>query len=177
MKTLVIYFSYSGNNRLLAESLAKQMECDACPIIEKKRRTMLTIILDMIFKRNPKIEPLAHTVSDYDHLILVAPIWDSKIANPMKSLLRREKESLPAYSFISLCGYERAGQKESILEQLSVLTGQAPKAVCELKICELFPPEQREQIKTISRFRVNSEDLVKFETPINEFLKLINAVQ
>lgn len=48
MRILIIYFSFSGNNRLLAEHLAKRIGCDICPIVEKKRRTMVTIILDNV---------------------------------------------------------------------------------------------------------------------------------
>lgn len=34
MKSLVIYYSYTGNNRLLAETLAARLSCDICPVIE-----------------------------------------------------------------------------------------------------------------------------------------------
>ncbi len=175
MKTLIVYFSYSGNNRLLAEYLAERIEGDLCPIVETKRRTMLTIILDMLFRRTPKIEALERSVSSYHHIVLVAPIWDSKLANPMKALIRSEKGSLLSYSFISLCGYERSGQKESITMELSALTGRMPKAVCELKIADLFPPERRREIKTLSSYHATREDLAEFEPKIDEFLKRIRS--
>lgn len=177
MRILIIYFSFSGNNRRLAEYLAKEIQCDMCPIIEQKRRTMLTIILDMIFKRDSKIEAIELSITNYDHTILVAPIWDSKVANPLKTLLKSEKNSLNNYSFISLCGFDRHGQKESITHQLTDLTGHQPKAVCELKVCELFPPECREEINTISHYHVTSKDLSKFEEKIMNFLQLIQKTK
>jgi menaquinone-dependent protoporphyrinogen IX oxidase len=177
VKILVVYFSYSGNNRLLAEYLAKLISCDICPIIEKRRRTALTIILDMMFRREPKIRPLEYSASNYNEIILVAPIWGSKVANPMKTLVKSEKAALSNYSFISLCGYERSGQKEKITKELSTLSGLPPKAVCELKIGDLFPAAKRNDIKTISRYRATIEDLFKFESQINAFLKLISLGQ
>lgn len=177
MRILIIYFSFSGNNRLLAEHLSKRIGCDICPIVEKKRRTIVTIILDMMFRREPKIKALDCAALNYDHIILVAPIWDSKLANPMKTLIKREKAVLSNYSFISLCGYERSGQKESITKELSALTGRSPKAVSELKVCDLFPAEKRNDIKTISRYHATSEDLIMFESQINVFLKLIRSAQ
>jgi hypothetical protein len=59
------------------------MGCDICPILEKKRRTIITIMLDMMFRREPKIQPLEFSVLNYDHIILVAPIWDAKLSHPM----------------------------------------------------------------------------------------------
>jgi flavodoxin len=173
MKVLIIYFSFSGNNRLLAEHLATRLSCDICPIVEKKRRTGVTILLDMMFRREPKIQPLEYSVSNYDHIILVAPIWDSKLSNPMKALIQREKPALSHYSFISLCGYERSGQAESITEELTTLSGRSPRAVCELRICDLFPAEKRNDVPTISRYHATSNDLTHFEPQIAAFLKLI----
>ena len=173
MKPLVIYFSFSGNNRLLAEHLAARIGCDICAVVEKKHRTMLTVLLDMMFKREPKIEALEHSPLNYDHVILVAPIWDSKLANPTKTLVKSERPALSDYSFISLCGYERSGQKESITKELSALAGHPPKAEAELRISDLLPPEKRKDVKTISRYRATREDLNLFEPQIDAFLKLI----
>lgn len=173
MKILVIYFSFSGNNRLLAEHLSKRIGCDICAITEKKRRTILTIILDMLFKRESKIETLEFSVVNYDHIILVAPIWDSKLANPMKTLIKSEKTAFSNYSFISFCGYERSAQKENITKELSDLTSRSPKTVSELKISDLIPSEKGNSIKTISRYHARREDLIKYEQQINEFLTFI----
>jgi menaquinone-dependent protoporphyrinogen IX oxidase len=175
MKILIIYFSFSGNNRLLAEHLAKRLNCDAFPIVEKKRRTIITIFLDMLFGREPKIKDLECVVSNYDRIVLVAPIWDSKLANPIKTLIKKEKTALADYSFISLCGYDRAGQKERIARELLALTGLAPNAVFELKISDLFPADKRNDIRIISRYHVTDKDLILFEPQINEFLKLVQS--
>jgi menaquinone-dependent protoporphyrinogen IX oxidase len=154
MKILIVYFSFSGNNRLLAEHLAKRLNCDAFPIVEKKRRTIITIFLDMLFGREPKIEDLECVASNYDRIILVAPIWDSKLANPIRTLIKKEKAALSDYSFISLCGYDRSGQNESITRELLALTGITPNAVFELKISDLFPREKRNDIRILSRYHV-----------------------
>lgn len=177
MRILIIYFSFSGNNRLLAEYLGRRIGCDVCPIVEKKRRTMLTIILDMMFRREPGVESLEYSTSNYEHIILVAPIWDAKVANPMKTLIKMKKSTLSGYSFISLCGYERSGQKESITKELSTLAGHPPKTVVELKISELLPVEKQNEIRAISRYHINSEEMSIFESQINEFLKLIHTVR
>ncbi|HMX30061.1 MAG TPA: hypothetical protein PKC13_31045 [Blastocatellia bacterium] len=119
------------------------------------------------------MEPLALSPTQYDHIILVAPIWDAKLANPMKSLVKREHAAFADYSFISLCGYERPEQKERITQELTSLAGRAPKAVAELKICELFPVEQRKKINVVSMYRATSADLPAFAPQIEAFLQRI----
>lgn len=175
MNVLIIYFSFLGNNRLLAEHLATRLDCDICPIVEKRHRTGMTIFLDLMFKREPKLQPLKYAVSNYDHIIFVAPIWDAKLSSPMKALIKSEKSALSNYSFISFCGYERTEQKESITRELLALTEHSPKTVCELRICDLFPAEKRNSVPTISRYHATSSDLTKFESQIAEFLNLISS--
>ena len=103
----------------MAETLAERLQCDSCAVLEKRRRTFFTIFLDMTFKRLPRIQPLQHNLSAYQHVIFLAPIWDFKIANPMQTLLKQQKDQIQNYSFITLCGHGREGQWEGIKNQLT----------------------------------------------------------
>lgn len=174
MRLLIVYYSYTGNNRLLASELAKRLNCEICPIVEQRRRTAFTIILDMLLRRFPLIEPLEKQVSGFDHVILVAPIWAAKLATPMQSLIRKEKESIPAYSFITLCGYERPDQRKRIEDQLHQLAGAPPMAVQELMTCELLPEYQRNDVRRVSRHHVTESELRSFDNAIAAFLEKVN---
>ena len=55
MKTVIVYYSFSGNNESLAKELRLRFGCDIIKIIEQKRRTGFTILLDLIFNRESKI--------------------------------------------------------------------------------------------------------------------------
>jgi flavodoxin len=173
MKPLVVYFSHSGNNRLLAEHLATRLACDSCPVIEKRRRSMITIFMDMMFNRRPAIEPIACKLADYDRIILVAPIWGSKVANPMKSLIEQQQASLPGYAFISLCGHGTPEQEATITQELTTLTGHRPLAIAELRIRELLPDALKEDVKAITRYRATLEDLATFEPRIDHFMQTL----
>jgi len=175
VKILLVYFSHSGNNKLLSEELCRRLTCDVCAIAEKKRRTILTIILDMMLKRTPSIEPLRYRPSDYQHIVFVAPIWGSKVANPMAALIGREKASIAHYSLISLCGHGSPGQSESICRQLEDLSGQPPKRECELRISELMPEEKKDDVRAISGYRVTEKDLHFFDAKITDFCGAILA--
>jgi len=170
MRSLLVYFSHSGNNRLLAEHLATPLGCELCPIVEKRRRIMLTIFMDMTFNRHLAIASIACSIADYDRILLVAPIWGSKVANPMKSFLEQEKAALSDYAFISLCGHGTPEQKTSITRELTALAEHPPLAVSELKIRGLMPAEKRDDVNAITRYRVAKDELAAFEEQINEFL-------
>jgi flavodoxin len=54
MKTLIAFYSFSGNNKLLAGYLQKKSGSDLQQMAELKHRTGFTIQLDILFKRTPK---------------------------------------------------------------------------------------------------------------------------
>lgn len=173
MRFAIVYFSHSGNNRLLAENLAQRLDCELLPVVEEGRRNALTIMFDMLLARTPAIKPLPRMLANFDHIILIAPIWGGKLAHPMKALVKREQAALSSYSFISLCGQGRPGQVEDIRQELAELVGRAPHTVAELGVAELFPKEKRKHAATISAYRATRSDLDAFAPQIDAFLDRI----
>ena len=158
MKTLIVYFSFSGNNKMLAINIASDIEADVIEITEPKKRGMFKIMLDIFFNRSPKINDLEIRWEEYDHIMLMAPIWNYIIAHPMKSFIKKEKEHLKNYSFITVCS-GREKQKEKIRTQLKKLTAYEPKAIIEFEILDLITSEEQD----ISKYEVTQEDLEKFK--------------
>ena len=165
MKTLIAYFSFSGNNEMLALELKKMLNCDILKINEVRKRHGFSIFLDVLFNRTPRIQDHGKNIAEYDHIIFVAPIWASKIASPLKSFLLLEKNNIRRYSFISVCsGYE--DQKTKIENQLLGLVGKAPVITTELWINELLPNEKKNKIKYVTSYRMMASDLSFFKTEI-----------
>jgi flavodoxin len=54
MSTLIVCYSFSGNNRVLARFLQVRLGADLQEIEEVKPRTGFAILLDVLFKRSPK---------------------------------------------------------------------------------------------------------------------------
>ena len=137
---LIVYFSFTGNNRLLAEHLAPRIGADLCAVVEKKRRTALTVLLDMAAR------------ASHEGARQAASAGASR------------------YSFISLCGYERPGQHESLARELSSLVGRAPTAVAQLRLADLFPAHEKKDVRAVSGYRAKAEDLRAFAPAIEDFL-------
>jgi flavodoxin len=170
MKTLIIYYSFSGNNECLAQELQKRLNCDIQKIVELKPRKSLDIMLDLIFKRKSKIEKSDFDLRQYDRSILIAPIWAGKIATPLRSFIELEQANFKEYSFITVCTGPD-GQDKQITDELVRLIQKEPKVVMQLKINDLLPPERKDKIKYATPYRINQRVLLAFEPEISQLLQ------
>ena len=100
-KTLVVYYSYTGNCREIVNSLRIQITADVLEIqpAEKGQRyeannyALGTQLLNAI-KANPNsassypaIDPVTTSLTDYQNIIIVTPLWWSQMAAIMQTYL------------------------------------------------------------------------------------------
>ena len=100
-KTLVVYYSYTGNCREIANTLTGQIQADVLEIqpaekglkYEANGYALGTELLNAI-KANPNdissypaIDPVATSLSDYQNIIIVTPLWWSQMAAIMQTYL------------------------------------------------------------------------------------------
>ena len=100
-KTLVVYYSYTGNCREIVTTLTSQIEADVLEIqpaekglkYEANGYALGTQLLNAI-KANPNdassypaIDPVTTTLSDYQTIIIVTPLWWSQMAANMQTYL------------------------------------------------------------------------------------------
>ena len=165
----MVFFSFTGNNRLLAKEIQTLSGCDIYEIEELTKRSGIRILFDILFRRNPGIKRTIIQLSQYDHIILSAPIWAGRIANPLKTFLNLEKNNIREYSFITLCG---AGGNKHLVEELTKLCGKKPVALMELTVNSLLPAEKRDKIKYTSGYKIQLQDLASYRRSIARFLQM-----
>ena len=100
-KTLVVYYSYTGNCREIVTTLTSQMEADVLEIqpaekglkYEADNYALGTQLLNAI-KANPNdassypaIDPVETSLDDYQTIIVVTPLWWSQMAANMQTYL------------------------------------------------------------------------------------------
>ena len=174
MKTLIVYYSFTGNNEALMLKLQERLNCDGIRIQTVRKRNGLSILWDLTFKRKPKLQPYTIPFSKYEHLILIAPVWAGKIATPMQTFLENEKPNIHNYFFITMCG-GAAGQKKKIDEYLTATLLSKPTAVEELWINDLLRPEQKDTIKFTTAYRVKEDDWKVFAPKLDAFAAVVTA--
>ena len=100
-KTLVVYYSYTGNCRAIVNTLTSQIEADVLEIqpaekglkYEANNYALGTQLLNAI-KANPNdadsypaIDPVTTSLSDYQNIIIITPLWWSQMAAIMQTYL------------------------------------------------------------------------------------------
>ncbi len=156
MRILIVVYSFTGNNLLLARHLAQALGADLVEVRETTPRTPVTILLDLMFRRSGKIAPLHTDPQEYDHVLFLAPLWNRRIATPMRTAMRRLAPRLGACSFATLCGGDRAGQSETVRKDATAATGR--------------PPTHQKEIWLETQRPVTAEDLARLTPQIDEIL-------
>ena len=100
-RTLVAYYSYTGNIETIVSELKKQIDCDVLRIEPQEKglkyeANTYAIGSEQLNKINaapndlnsyPAIDPITVNLSDYDCFIIATPLWWSQMATPMQSFL------------------------------------------------------------------------------------------
>jgi flavodoxin len=164
-KTLIVYYSFTGNNEKLARHLQRGLNCDVAKIEPVRKRNGFSILLDLVFGRKPEVEPVSHQLDGYDHAIFVAPVWGGKIAMPMMSFLVKERSSISQYSFATLCNGS-LGQKEKMRNELVLVLQKEPRHLVELWVNDLLPARKKDTIRYASGFRIQEDGFDRFEAQL-----------
>jgi flavodoxin len=126
MKTLVIFYSYSGKTKSIAGEIAAKESADIIEIKDAKRLGKLKayttgIIASMRGKPWP-IQPLDVDFTKYDRLILLAPVWADNPPPAFNALL----EILPEGKAVSVKMVSMSGKsncKERVEASITVRGG------------------------------------------------------
>lgn len=175
MRQLIVYYSYTGNNQILAEQLANRLNCEAVPILEVKSRTWLTTVLDLMLRRLPKIEPLRESLQKFDHVIFIGPIWANRIATPLLALFEKERSHILKYSFVTFCGGSKTDHRKLFQNALTKALGGAPEAVFELRVTDLLSRLQKKTVRLVSGYKVDADELAALENEISRMVKFFMA--
>lgn len=112
MKTLVLFYSYSGKTRALAEKKAKELGADIAEIKEAKKTGKLAAYAIGCFKamkrKNADIEPLKAGLAAYEKIILMAPIWAGHPAPAFNNIV----DLLPAGKKVELIMSSSSGKSD-----------------------------------------------------------------
>ena len=117
MKTLVIYYSYSGHTKSFAEKTAMDNSADIVEIKDAKRPGILKAFSAGCFaairEKAWPIMPIEADFASYDCLILLSPIWASHVPPAVNACLAL----LPAGKTVSvklISGSGKSGCKERL---------------------------------------------------------------
>ena len=88
MKTLVVCYSKTGTTKKVAGAVVAGKGCD---------------IDDLIYDEKTKEIQCTKDPSEYEHIILLSPVWVFSLAEPMKIYLSRHGSKIRNYDLIVTC--------------------------------------------------------------------------
>ena len=128
--TLIVFYSYTGTSRRVAQLLAAQQGWPVGEIIEEHPRAgasgTLRCLLDSLLGREPPVRYEGPEPGGFDQVVLVAPVWVYQLAGPMRSFISRFWPRLPHYAIVTTMNARGAENVEAeiarLLRQPPVLT-------------------------------------------------------
>jgi len=95
MKSLVLYYSRTGNTRRVAKKIASLLGAEEEEIKDvKKRSGFLGYVgagIDALFSKPTQIAPLAHNVADFDLIVIGTPVWAGRMTPAVRTFLQRSE--------------------------------------------------------------------------------------
>lgn len=91
MKTLVVYYSYSGLTELVANSIAAELEGDTIKIEDLTKPSKLKVYSFGIFAARQgsswPIKPIPVALEKYTRIFIGAPIWGGRVAPEINAFI------------------------------------------------------------------------------------------
>ena len=154
MRTLIVSYSRTGNNKDLARGLAATLPAEHVEVTESKARTTGTIALDILFGRTPKVAVPHVNAEQYDLLVFVGPVWMGHVATPLRACFKALGSRIRAYAWVSISG-GADGPNPKLGGELTKRLGREPVAVIDMHIADLLPPEPKATRDVTMAYRVS----------------------
>jgi len=149
MKTIVAYYSRTGQTKFVSQKIAQQIGADLCEITDKKKRegklVFLTSGKDALQEKLTDIET-SKTIEEYDFVIIGTPVWAGKITPAIrKFIVTNDFKEKPVALFITLGGNKPEKSLKNMKEAIT-----AKRIVGEISFSKPMENQENteEQVKT-----------------------------
>lgn len=131
-KILVVYYSYEGSTRLIAQTIAQTLDADLLeckPIKDLKSKGFMKYVWggrQVIFKKHPQLVLFATNPNDYDLIIIGTPVWAFNYAPAIRSFV--SQANLARKKIALFCCHEGAmgktlGNLKKVLRSNTIVGG------------------------------------------------------
>jgi len=150
MKALVVYYSRTGNTKHVAETMAKNLNCDIEEIVDNKKRSGVVGSASAYLrpKAPTSIKELKHNPKDYDMVIIGTPIWWYTSTPAVNAFLNKYKQHIKKAAFFYTCG---ADTKINAFPDMENLLGKQPVATFSIEAGAINNGAFRKKLETFVR--------------------------
>lgn len=138
MKTLVAYYSRTGNTRRVARRIAEGMEGDIEEIHDTKDREgiigFLTGGKDALFRNDTTLGTLSKVPSDYDFIVVGTPVWAGTVCPAVRTWLSQFGQQLKDVAFFLT---SRTSRNEATFTEMAEVSGATPHETLVITAAEI----------------------------------------
>ncbi len=120
MRILVVYYSFEGNTRFIAEAIASAIGADVLQLRRVKEigtHGFMKFFLggrEVLMRKKPKLHPFDKDPADYDLLFIGTPVWSWNFAPPLRTFFKKVKLKGKKIALFCCC----AGQKGRVFKKM-----------------------------------------------------------
>jgi hypothetical protein len=133
MRTLVVYYSFTGNTRNVAERAARDLGADIAEVLSARYESgglrFLLAAFDSWRGRLPAIGVSGPLPDEYDFVLLMSPVWVGHAATPMRAYLAQNHGKIKRAAFLLTCAGSCPART---FEEMTALAGLEPQATFTL---------------------------------------------
>ncbi len=108
MKTLVVYYSRTGNTKMVAEAISKSLECDIEEIVDNEKRGGIIGYLRSGYEASrgklSEIGISKFDASQYELVVIGTPVWAGKMAVPIRTYITQNRDKFKNLAFFTTAG-------------------------------------------------------------------------
>lgn len=138
MKTLIVYYSKTGNTQRVASDLAKELDAVEERLVDTKDRSgflgYFVAGYDAMKKKLTEIRPVEHDPSEYDLVLLGMPVWGWNMNPALRTYAVAHKDKIREYAFFVTSGNTDA---EKLKPHFAEVLGREPMALVGFSGAEL----------------------------------------
>lgn len=156
MKALVVYYSMSGNAKMIAKAVGKDLGADTLALYpvktypDKGFKKYFWGGKSAVMGQKPKLQPYIFDAEKYDTIIFGSPVWASSFAPPLRTFIEDNRAALENKRFAAYVCYMGSGDQKA-LAKLKKLLGTESLAA-ELSLIEPKDGKESETAVKIKSF-------------------------
>lgn len=136
MNTIVLFYSLTGRTHKEAKRIANELGAERLEVTERRNRSAFGALFSGCIEAKRRtashIDPIAVRLSDYDEVILMAPVWGGYPAPAFNSMVKELSEGV-AVRIILTSKKGRIKDEEKLVEFVES-TGAKVKNITVLKV-------------------------------------------
>jgi flavodoxin len=148
MKTLVAYYSRTGNTKKVGEALAEKINADIEAIESNtKDKGMANLAMQAFMRVHAKIGATKKDAASYDLVVIGSPVWAGKMSSPIRTYLAKNKNKFTGVAFFCTHGNPDSEGSVKMLESMESFSGKKAAAVLDVAAGDVESGAYVEKVK------------------------------